>query len=193
MIKLKELVAIVTGVYSKLLLQGEIYYLQASDFDANQWKLKPGIKPTLPNKEGLAKHFLETGDVLLVAKGASHFAVMYEGSVRPAVASSTFLVLKNLELNRLDSAFLVWHLNHPTTQKMLESGARGTSISSISKKTLGEMEMNVPSLQQQQAVVKLSKLKQKETNLLKEIQILKHKIFNKKLMKIANNTTNSND
>ena len=69
--------------------------------------------------------------------------------------------------------FLAWFLNHHTTQKILKVQARGTSIVSISKAVLEELEMEVPSVEIQHYILKIASLRKQEVvikNKLNELQ-----------------------
>jgi len=51
----------------------------------------------------------------------------------------------------------------------------GTSIVSISKSVLEELEISIPDLQTQRAILKITQLRNSEQNLKKEIETLREK------------------
>jgi restriction endonuclease S subunit len=66
-------------------------------------------------------------------------------------------------------------LNSHTTQTLLKGQAIGTSIPSISKQVLENLEIAVPSIETQKAIVEISKLRKKEKYLKQEIEKLREK------------------
>ena len=73
---------------------------------------------------------LRHGDVLFAAKGTKNFAAWFEKTNQPAVASTSFFVIRVQEnfSNKFLREFLVWLINHPTSQKFLKGNAIGSSI-----------------------------------------------------------------
>ena len=77
--------------------------------------------------------------------------------------------------NKILPEFLVWLINHPNAQKFLKGKAIGTSIVSISKSVLGELEISIPDVPTQKAILKISQLHNTEKNLKQQIGILREK------------------
>ncbi len=122
----------------------------------------------------LINTFLKKGDILFAAKGTKNFAACYENEDMPAVASTSFFVIRLNDKNVLPG-YLNWFLNHPGTQTVLKGYARGTSIASISKAVLSELEIPVPSIQKQELILQLNKLRNKEKNIKQQIENLREK------------------
>ncbi|MCF8234714.1 MAG: restriction endonuclease subunit S [Bacteroidales bacterium] len=178
--KLKDIAKITTGIYRKASSAGDVFNLIARDFD-KYGKLKPDREPSIILNESIEKHFLSKGDILFAAKGFDNFAYVFNEEVKPAVASSMFLVLKNLNRHLILPDYLAWLLNHPNTQKKFKSMARGTNLPSISKQSLGDLEIPIPNIEKQKLIIKISDLYKKELQLKDEIRKLKDKLINQKL------------
>ncbi len=174
-----------TGIYSKTYSSGEIYYLQARDFDVFG-TLKADLEPSLLVKGNTEKHYLDPGNVLIAAKGFDHFAAVFKGEYAPAVASSIFIVLRNIDQTKVLPDFLAWYINHPQTQKYLNGNAKGTSLPSINKKILSEMEIDLTPIEKQKTIMKVSQLKIKEKRLKNEIEALQETLFNQQLINALN-------
>ena len=170
---LKHIACIQTGVFAKPIQKGEIVYLQARHFDENG-KLAATLYPDLNSNSKIDKHLLKKGDVLFAAKGTKNFATWYENEEMPAVASTSFFVIRLYD-NNLLPGYLTWFLNHPRTQTILKGQARGSSIASISKAVLSELEIPVPNIQKQELILQLFKLRNKEKNLKQQIEMLREK------------------
>lgn len=148
-------------------------YLQAKHFTENG-QLHSSLHPDLKADNITDKHLLRHGDVLFAAKGTKNFAAWYESKNQPAVASTSFFVIRLTEKNILPE-FLVWFINHPTTQKFLKGKAIGTSIVSISKSVLEELEISIPDLQTQKAILQITQLRNTEKILMRQIETLREK------------------
>jgi restriction endonuclease S subunit len=169
--KLKHITSIQTGVFAKPTQNGEVVYLQAKHFDENG-ELAEVMYPDLEADGKIKKHLLKKGDVLFAAKGSKNFAAWYENDEMPAVASTSFFVIRLNDQNVLPG-YLTWFLNHPGTQTLLKGQARGSSIASISKAVLSELEIPVPDIQKQELVLRIFKLRNKEKNLKQQIENLR--------------------
>jgi len=162
-----------TGIFAKTVSKGDIVYLQAKHFTENG-QLRSSLHPDLKADNITDKHLLKQGDVLFAAKGTKNFAAWYESKNQPAVASTSFFVIRLTEKNILPE-FLVWFINHPTAQKFLKGKAIGTSIVSISKSVLEELEISIPDLQTQKAILQITQLRNTEKILMRKIETLREK------------------
>jgi restriction endonuclease S subunit len=173
---LEHIANIQTGIFAKPVSKGEIVYLQAKHFNENG-KLYSLLHPDLKADNITEKHLLRHGDVLFAAKGTKNFAAWYESKNQPSVASTSFFVIRVHEnfSNKILPEFLVWLISHPISQKFLKGKAIGTSIVSISKSVLEELEISIPDLQTQKAILKINQLHNTEKNLKQQIEILREK------------------
>lgn len=181
---LKNITTIQTGVFAKPISKGEIVYLQAKHFDENG-ELINTLYPDLKTDGKIEKHLLRNGDILFAAKGTKNFAACCETENIPAVASTSFFVIR-LQTGAILPGYLTWFLNHPDTQYLLKGKAIGTSIVSISKAVLEELEITVPSIRKQELVLKLHNLRNREKKLKQQIEILREKKFQYQISKAIN-------
>ena len=170
---LKHITSIQTGVFAKPIQKGEIVYLQSKHFDESG-ELTEVLYPDLKKDSNIDRHLLKKGDVLFAAKGTKNFAAWYESDEIPAVASTSFFVIRLQDKNVL-SGYLTWFLNHPSTQQLLKAYARGTSIASISKAVLSELKIPIPDIRKQQSILDIYKLRNKEKKLKQQIETLREK------------------
>ena len=136
-------------------------------------------------KSILKKHLLIDGDVLFAAKGTKNFAAVFENHNEPSVASTSFFVIRPTNEKVLPQ-YLAWFLNNHTTQTLLKSQAIGTSIPSISKQVLENLEITVPGLETQKAILQITKLRNKEKSLKQKIETLKDIKINQQLLQAIN-------
>ncbi len=170
---INDIAQIQTGLFAKPAGVGELVYLQSKHFDENG-QLHSVLYPDL-RADGISeKHLLKEGDVLFAAKGAKNFATVFENHNEPSVASTSFFVIRPTFDNVLPH-YLAWFLNNHTTQALLKVQARGTSIPSISKQVLEQLELPIPELNIQKAIVAITKLRNQEKSLKQQIESLKEK------------------
>lgn len=160
---IKNIANIRTGIFAKPSGMGEIVYLQAKHF-GETGELLGQLHADLNATDISSKHLLSPGEIIFAAKGTKNFAAIYEGGNYPAVASTSFFVLK-ITNGELLPAFLAWHLNHPNTQAIIKDNARGTAIPSIRKIVLEDLDIFIPSIEKQQRILRLNDLASKEYNL----------------------------
>lgn len=189
-VTLKHIAFIQTGVFAKPIKEGQIVYLQSKHFDENG-QLKSSLHPDLKAENISDKHLLQHGDVLFAAKGTKNFAAWYERKNQPAVASTSFFVIRVQETfqNKILPEFLVWFINHPISQKFLKGKAMGTSIVSISKSVLEELEISIPDLQTQRAILKITQLRNSEKKLKQQIETLREKQIQQQILNTIKNIT----
>jgi len=177
---LNHITTIQTGIFAKPVQKGEIVYLQLKYFDENG-NLTDILYPDLNTNSKTDRHLLKKGDVLFAAKGTKNFAAWYENDEIPAVASTSFFVIRLKEKNILPG-YLTWFLNHPGTQLLLKAQATGTSIASISKTVLSELEIPIPAIRKQQLILNIYKLKNKEKKLKQQIETLRERKIQQQLI-----------
>jgi len=90
---LRHIASVQTGIFAKPIPEGQIVYLQAKHFNENG-QLVSSLHPDLQVENISGKHLLQHGDVLFAAKGKKNFATWYESKNLPAVASTSFFVIR---------------------------------------------------------------------------------------------------
>lgn len=180
---LSQIATLQSGVFAKPDKDGEVFYLQAKHFN-EEGVLSQVLYPELKLSGKVKKFLLQDGDVLFAAKGAKNFAVTYRSEYGPAVASSTFLVVR---LNKkfmplLLPDFLAWYMNNPKNMGKLKSAATGTSMPSISTSVLKDMEIAFPSVAKQQTILKIQALRTKEISLRVQIETLRETLVQTQLI-----------
>lgn len=179
---IKNITNIQTGLFAKPSGKGEVVFLQSRHFD-EYGQLLTTLHPDLMAEGISEKHFLRPGDVLFAAKGTKNFAAVYEHHNEPAVASTSFFVIRLTNKNVLPE-YLAWFLNSSIAQTLLKGQALGTSIPSISKQVLENLEITVPGIETQKAILQITKLRQKEKALRQEIETLREKQIQQQIKRV---------
>ena len=181
-IKIQDIATLQTGLFAKPLANGEVVYLQSKHFD-DQGNLLAILHPDLLLEDISEKHMLCAGDVLFAAKGTKNFATVFENHNEPSVASTSFFVIRPTD-KKLLPQYLSWVLNSPTTQILLKGQAIGTSIPSISKQVLENLEIAIPSIDKQKAILQITKLRNKEKSLKQKIETLREKQIQQQIINV---------
>lgn len=182
--QISHIVNIQTGVFAKPEERGDVVYLQAKHFDENG-NLQTELYPDIQSDKITSRHMLKVGDVLFAAKGSKNFATVFEKHNLPAVASTSFFVLRITDPILLPG-YLAWFLNHSNTQVLLKNKAKGTSIPSIRKTDLDEMEITIPPIEKQKLIVRLTMLANEEVAVRYQIANLKKKFIEQEIIKEIN-------
>lgn len=183
-IKLSDIATVQSGIYAKPELAGEVYYVQARHFDHHH-QFNTFVKPDLKADSKIEKHFLQAGDLLVAAKGSDHFAVEYKGIIKPAVASSMFMVVK-LQDSKILPAFLTWFINNRQTQRLLSDSAQGTALPAITNSDLGNLEIPLPTIEKQKLILQIHELHLQENRLREQINELRGKQIHQQVMNSLN-------
>ena len=186
--KLEDIASITTGIYEKSQPNGDTLYLQGKHFDESGDSREDLIVfQELQADQRLSKHLLKDGDILLIAKGESNRACLYQQDIGQAVASSTFFVIRLTE-ERLLPVFLQWYFNTEYMQELLSGLSKGSQISSLSKKVLSEIEIPIPPLKTQKQILEIQGLWDKEKLITVELLNLKDSMYQKLLLNQAKST-----
>ncbi|MEN9973925.1 MAG: hypothetical protein RIS20_2272 [Bacteroidota bacterium] len=116
------------------------------------------------------EQLLDKGDILFMAKGNNNFAIEYNLD-QPAVAVSLFFVIKP-NRNIVNPQYLTWYLNSPTAQAYLAENREGATVGNIRIDVLRNIEIEIPNLDRQDQIAKLSQL------------LIEEKILNKKYIEM---------
>lgn len=173
--KLKDFAQVFSGIYRQELPVGDTFYLQVKDF-ASPYCLNV-LHPSLLKQERLQKHLLEDQDLLFAAKGTSNFCAVYHTEMGPAVASTSFLILRIFNDEVLPD-FLCWFINLPQTLKFLQTQAVGSSIPLITKDMLMNITVAVPPRDIQNKVIALSRMQLLSTQLKHQIADKQNQLYN---------------
>jgi len=181
--KVCDITLIQTGIYAKPDPVGEVLYLMGRHFNSDK-QIDPAIQPELQLNDKTKKHLLQTGDILVASKGHDLFSVVFHPLKYPAVASSMFIILKLHDPHTILPEYLAWHLNHPKTQKILSRSSKGTSLRSITKDIIGNLEVPIPPVRKQKALLNAMSLFTREAQLMSKIENLKNSIIQHQLLSV---------
>ncbi len=138
--------------------------------------------------------YLKDGDVLFVGKGAYNYAVEVKEEDIPnncqALSATQFYVFSIQEKNKLLPGYLCWYLNQKLAQNYIDQHASGTAIRNIRKETLANLDIPIPPLQQQQAIIKLANAAKQERLLYQQLIANTQRMMDSVVQQISNGNEN---
>lgn len=114
-----------------------------------------------------AKYLLRPDDILFMSRGANNYAVLLEDFPRPAIAPSTFYVLRPRE--GVDSAYLTWCLGQQPVLAYLSEIRTGASTPMIPRPEFAALPIPLPSLATQRTIARLAALQHREKALRQQL------------------------
>jgi restriction endonuclease S subunit len=183
--KLGDIAEIQFGSYDKPQEKGSVKYLLAGHFN----KL---YKPTKFEKSFVEldskneKFLLQPNDVILAGKGHRTFAWAYNKDLGKAIPSSLFFIIKT-DPSKIKGAYLAYYLNSEKVQYNLKLIGAGATITSIPKKELEEISINVPSLLEQNRVIEFIRLLDEDIELTQNLLAKRVSLRKGLINKLINN------
>jgi len=147
---------------------GNVFVIQMKDLTNNYSKIEDTLFKVGEDKIR-TKYYLQKEDILFIAKGANNFAVVYDLDLKTAVASSAFFVIR---INKCiaNPYFVAWYINQRKVQQYLTENMAGTYIPNINIDTVKNIMISMPSIEEQNRIVKLNQLMLKEQYLINATQ-----------------------
>lgn len=127
--------------------------------------------------------FLEQGDILFVNKGMRFYGAYVDKPLQRVVAAPHFFILRADHAKVLPE-YLVWFLNSRRTQRYYSQCAAGTALPHITRKTLEELPVEVPSLERQALIAKVHQCSLRERELTERL-LQRHELLVSSLLDAA--------
>lgn len=109
--------------------------------------------------------FLSQGDVIFSTRGARTYAVALGAAPFPAVCSPHFFVLR-IRRPAVEPRFVAWQINQAPAQEYLQREATGSHILNIRREVIERLEIVIPSLARQAAIIAFAEEAAREKRLL---------------------------
>jgi len=141
---------------------------------------------TFISKEEIKEIYLtQTNDVLIRLREPNIAIHVNKDDIGLVVPS--FVASIRVDETKINSKFLTYYLNSNIVKKALNSSVAGTAIGMIKTKELEELEIKLPSLEEQKKIVKFLDLTNKEIDLLEELKNQKEKYYSEVFNNILKN------
>jgi hypothetical protein len=137
-------------------LDGNARVIQMKDVDAERGVNWDGLLVTdLPGKK--QPDWLKSGDLLFAARGNRNFAVQLDEIPFNTVLSPHFFHLTVKREANVLPGFLAWQINQEPIQQYLQKSSHGSMVQAIGRQELENMQLAIPPLEKQHAIVALNK------------------------------------
>lgn len=129
-------------------------------------------------------HYVKKGDLIFRSRGLSATSAIVLDDPGIAVVSAPLLKIR-LTNPGVIPEYLNWFISQLPAQIFLASHARGTTQKMIGKETLEELEVFVPLLEKQRAIVALAALAEEEQRIMKQVAIKRNQYISAVLIREA--------
>lgn len=147
---------------------GDVSVIQMKDLlDDNTVDCSRLIKVDLKSVKD--HHLAHKGDLVFRSRGRVTTAAILRESPGKAVVAAPLLRIRIKKLEKVLPEYLNWFLSQRDAQRFLESRAGGTVQKMISKQAIEHMEIALPPLEQQERIVELAALADREQAILKTV------------------------
>ncbi len=157
---------------------GDIAVVQGRDVQADSLHFAPVASLDHISGEGLRRvkeHFLQPGDILLMARGPRNYAAVVEAgpeTVGPAIAVGSFHVISP-DSSKIIPHFLAWWLSQDLAQAHFRACNTGTTIPMVSLDSVRSLGVSLPALAVQQRIARLTDLFERERRLSDQMTSLR--------------------
>jgi len=163
--------------------EGVVRVIQIKDIDDDQRLHAEDLTPVRIDADP-ERYEARQGDVLFLARGHRLFATAVTEPIHDAVATGYFFILRPTTDGVLPR-YLAWYINQPPFQAVLRTYMKGTHQPLVARKDIESLEVEVPSLATQEAIVTLDDLRVKESRLLAVMQDKRSQLIQAISMKAA--------
>lgn len=99
----------------------------------------------------VTNYLLQDGDLLIPARGTAIRVAVFKEQAYPCIASSNVIVIRAID-ESLSTTYLKLFFDSPLGRKMLVTRQQGTAVMNISYKELNNIEIPLPSMEEQKAI-----------------------------------------
>jgi len=161
---------------------GEIYLIQPSDIDQNGI-IDPSNLHRVKKTEIKETALIDQNDIVVKSKSSPPVFFKVKDSEGPFAVTDQFLII-NINKKYIISDFLLWYLRSRNSIIYFQARMDGTSVPFLKKETLKNMEIPIPSINNQERIVMMNKLIDEEKMLVEEITDHKKKMIEQLSMNI---------
>lgn len=162
---------------------GSIAVIQMKDLtDSNQVRCKELARVDMDTPK--AHHLVRPGDLIFRSRGLTSTSALLMDDPGVAVLAAPLLRIR-ITSNSILPEYLNWYISQPPAQSYFASCAEGTALKMISKQSLENLEVFVPSLAKQRLVVEIASLAAEEQRILKTLTEKRNLYISFKLLQLA--------
>jgi len=185
--ELKKIVTIQSGFSFRTRLEsmetGSVAVIQMKDLTgSNQVCCDELVKVEMDIPKG--HHLVRPGDLIFRSRGLINNSALLVDDPGVAVLAAPLLRIR-ITSNSVLPEYLNWYISQPPAQSYFTSCAEGTALKMISKQSLENLEVFVPSIARQQLVVEMASVAAEEQRILKTLTEKRNQYISSKLLQLA--------
>lgn len=161
---------------------GAVAFIQMKDLVADV--VEPGGLVRIDMERPREHHLARVGDLVFRSRGVTNTCAILLDDPGEAVVSAPLFRIRVTDRQLLPQ-YLNWYINQPPAQAFLASHAKGTAQQMISKDALENLEVFIPPLERQKAIIGVAALADQEQNLMKTLAEKRKQYLSAKLIEIA--------
>jgi len=136
--------------------------------------------------EGVKEHHLaRTGDLVFRSRGHLTTAAVLLEDPGKAVVAAPLLRIRVTKLDKVLPEYLNWYISQRDAQIFLTSRAKGTVQKMISKQAIEDLEVFLPTIEQQKNIIELASLSAREQTILNTLAEKREQYISAVLMQFA--------
>lgn len=153
---------------------GDVACVQGRDFNEDGAYINKELQYV---KESALKyaHYLKAGDILFATKGKI-FSTVWQAPVPNVIATGNFIIL-SVKVDFVLPEYLSLFLNSKKAKRYFDLYTKAGTVSHIGKKDIELLEVEIPSMEKQDTLVRAHQLLIEEKMLMQEIISKKEKII----------------
>lgn len=187
-LKIKQLATVRTGYSFRSRLEasrgGKVAVIQMKDLlQDNTVGCKKLVKIEMETVK--EHHLAQKGDLVFRSRGQITTAAILLEDPGKAVVAAPLLRIRITKPDKILPKYLNWYISQRDAQIFLASRAKGTVQKMISKQTVEDMEVYLPTLEKQQHIVDLAKLSAQERTILGTLSEKRDQYISTLLMHLA--------
>jgi hypothetical protein len=129
-------------------------------------------------------HLVKPGDLIFRSRGLTNSSALLVDNPGDAVLAAPLLRIR-LTSNRVLPEYLNWYISQFPAQSYFASCAEGTALKMISKQSLENLEVLVPSVARQRLIVELAALACEEQRILAKLAKKRYQYVSATLLKMT--------
>jgi len=163
--------------------KGNFSVIQMKDLDKDNTVSCDNIVKIQMAQAKLKKHHLvQKGDLIFRSRGLVSTSAILLKNLGLAVVAAPLLRIRINKQHQILPEYLNWYINQNNAQQFFTKRSKGTVHKMISKKTVEDLEINVPDIQRQRNIIELAQLSYVETELMNQIIQKRHQYISTLLM-----------
>ena len=132
-------------------------------------KLVADAKNRIIPERNIERYLVRDGDVVFQSRGKRNLAFVLRNVPAATLVSNHFYIVR-LRTDDVLPEYLAWFVNQPTAQSHLTGKAQGTTMMLVPKEAFESLEVDLPPLDVQRAIVELAELRQRERALVQDLE-----------------------